>query len=147
MAKYYGAGKEDLVRRRVKRVDVAGSDESSGAAVVIASWQNPEDRPILVSRVVLDITTAGGGVNTNGLDVGVVADASSTANDIIDALDPTSTGVTDHLLVSGAGAGGVHRLDENGGTNDHITVYQGDDVDHSALVGKLYIEYLVVEED
>lgn len=103
------------------------------------TWQNPESVAVLVERVIIDITTAGG-TATAILDVGVVANATSTAADIVNDLDLDATGICDHMLVAGAGLGGVHKVDENGGTNDWIT---GKIITEAAssLVGKYYIQY------
>lgn len=116
---------------------------AAGAANAMAfAWQNPESNKILVTRVIADVTTAGG-TATAVLDVAVVANATATANTIIDGLDLDSVAVTDHLLVAGTGAGGVHKADEKGGANDYITgkilVEKADD-----LVGNVYIFYTEV---
>ena len=124
-------------------VKVAKGTLADGSTNDIAfAWQNPESSSILVQRVIIDVTT-GGGTATSDLDVGVVANATSTAVDIIDALDLEATGVCDHLLVSGAGVGGVHKVAENGGASDWIT---GKITTANALtlVGKYYIEYVIV---
>jgi len=133
-------GIESMVRRRVKRVALA-----AGAADAFAfAWQNPEDKAIIVTRVVVDITTAGG-TATADLDVGVAANATTGATDIFDAIDADAAATHDHLLVAGAGAGGVHKVDANGGTNDYITgqitTEKADD-----LAGYVYIEYFIVED-
>jgi len=106
------------------------------------TWQNPESVAILVTRVIIDVTTAGG-TGSSLLDVGVVANATSTAADIIDNLDLNADAVTDHLLVGGAGAGGVHRVAANGGASDWITG-KIIDKDASSLVGNYYIDYIKV---
>lgn len=140
MTQFFGSGIESMVRRRVKRVALA-----AGAADAFSfAWQNPEDKKITVTRVVVDITTAGG-TATADLDVGVAANATTGATDIFDAIDANATGTHDHLLVAGAGAGGVHKVDENGGTNDYIT---GQITTEKAdnLVGYVYIEYFIVED-
>ncbi|MHC1599550.1 MAG: hypothetical protein ACXQS5_01830 [Candidatus Methanospirareceae archaeon] len=106
------------------------------------AWQNPELTEVLVQRVIIDVTTAGG-TATAIMDVGVSDTATGTAEDIISDLDLNAAAVTDHLLVAGTGVGGVHKLGENGGTNDYIT---GKTLTEAAsdLVGKYYIEYVVV---
>ncbi len=124
-------------------VKVAKGDLAAGAADAFAfAWQNPESVAILVQRVIIDVVTAGG-TATSILDVGVSDTATGTAADIIDNLDLDAAAVTDHLLVAGTGAGGVHKLGAMGGTNDYITgkilTEKADD-----LVGKYYIEYLLV---
>lgn len=106
------------------------------------TWQNPEPVKILVDRVIVDITTAGG-TATAILDVGVVASATATAADIINDLDLNAVAITDHLLVAGAGLGGVHKVDEKGGTNDYITGKILTEA-ASALVGNVYIHYRAV---
>lgn len=124
-------------------VKVAKGTLTAGLVNTFAfAWQNPEATEILVQRVIIDITTAGG-TTTAILDVGVVADATSTAAGIINDLDLDTAAVTDHLLVAGAGAGGVHKVDEMGGTNDYVTGKILTEA-ASALVGKYYIEYMLV---
>jgi hypothetical protein len=106
------------------------------------AWQNPEDAKVLVHRVIVDITTAGGEVGAK-LDVGVAPNATTAANDIFDDIDANATAVLDHLLESGAGLGGVHKVDENAGTNDYIT---GAILvkDASSLAGYYYVMYTEV---
>jgi len=50
------------------------------------AWQNPEDAKVLVHRVIVDITTAGGESGAQ-LDVGVAANATTAGNDIFDDID------------------------------------------------------------
>ena len=106
------------------------------------AWQNPEDTAVLVHRVIVDVTKAGGTASSE-LDVGVVSGPESTADNIIDGLNINSTKVCDHLLVSGDGQGGVHKVDEKGGSNDYIT---GKIVVAKAeqLEGNAYIFYTAV---
>lgn len=133
-------GNEELNPESGKWVKVA---LTAGLVNTIAfAWQNPESSKILVDRVIVDITTAGG-TATAILDVGVVADAVSTAADIVNDLDLNAIAVTDHLLVAGAGLGGVHKVDEKGGTTAYIT---GKILTEAAsdLVGNVYIHYRTV---
>jgi len=118
---------------------VSGALASGLVNTYAFTWQNPESVEVLVERLIVDITTAGG-TATAILDVGVVANATSTAADIINDLDLDATGVCDHLLVAGAGLGGVHKVDENGGTNDWITGKILTEA-ASALVGNYYVQY------
>jgi len=124
-------------------VKVAKGDLEAGLVNSIAfAWQNPESSAILVQRVIIDVTTI---ATTAGaiMDVGVVASATATAATIFDDIAIHTKGVYDHLFVSGAGAGGVHKMDANGGSNDYIT---GKALTQAStgLVGKYYIEYVVV---
>jgi len=127
-------------------VKVAKGDLEGGAANSFAfAWNNPESTDILVQKVIIDITTAGG-TATSVLDVGVAASATGTADTIFDGIDLNSTGISVSTNVSDTGTNGdekVHKVDANGGTNDWITgkilVEKCDD-----LVGKYYIEYITV---
>ena len=109
------------------------------------TWQNPESVEILIHTVIIDVTTAGG-TGSSVLDVDVVANATSTADTILDGVDLNSAAVSISNNVSDSGTSGdekVHKADENGGTNDYVT---GKILvaDASALVGKYYIHYTTV---
>lgn len=113
---------------------------ASGNANAFAfAWQNPENTKILIHRVMVNRTAAGG---TAGglLDVGIVANATSTADTLIDGLDLNATGLADNI--SDVGTNGKSRgiVDENGGTNDYIT---GKILAQNAasLAGYVYIYY------
>jgi hypothetical protein len=116
---------------------------AAGAANAFAfAWQNPEATKILVTRVLVDRTTAGGTAGSV-LDIGVVASATDTANTIIDGLDLNATGIGDSLNATDAGTSGTAKavkVDEKGGTNDYIT---GKILTQKAenLVGNVYIYY------
>ena len=121
---------------------VSGALTAGVADTIAFAWKNPEDAKILVHRVIIDITAAGG-TGASVMDVGVVANATSTAADIFNDIDNNAIAVLDHLLVAGAGVGGVHKVDEADGTNDHITgkiLTQA----ASSLAGKYYIMYTEV---
>jgi len=140
MTTLYGAGYENLVRRRIKRVAL-----TAGAANAMAfAWQNPEDKPIVVTKVVVDKTTAGG-TATSVLDIGPATSATGTADTIIDGLDLNSAAVADNIADKGTnGTTRVVKRDAKDGTNDYITgkilVEKCDN-----LVGYVYIEYFIVE--
>jgi len=141
MTRHYSSGSEDMVRRRVKRVAL-----TAGAANAMAfAWQNPEDKPIVVTRVMVDRTTAGG-TATSVLDIGPATSATGTADTIIDGLDLNATGIADNIADEGTnGTQRVVKRDAKGGTNDYITgkilVEKCDN-----LVGYVYIEYVIVED-
>jgi len=140
MTTLYGAGYENLVRRRIKRVAL-----TAGAANAMAfAWQNPEDKPVVVTKVVVDKTTAGG-TATSVLDIGPATSATGTADTIIDGLDLNSAAVADNIADKGTnGTTRVVKRDAKDGTNDYITgkilVEKCDN-----LVGYVYIEYFIVE--
>ena len=106
------------------------------------AWQNPESSKIIVHRVIVDRTTAGG-TATSVIDIGVVANATSTAADLIDGLDLNATGVADNISDGGTDGKARQKVDENGGSNDYIT---GKILTANAasLVGNVYIHYSVI---
>ena len=104
-----------------------------------AAWQNPETNAILVTRLIVDITTAGG-TPTATLNIGPAITAITQSVLMINALDANAAAVTDHCLVAGAGAGGVHKLDENGGTTAWITCRSLTETTIN-IVGNIYIFY------
>lgn len=123
---------------KVAKVAVAG-----GAVNTIAfSWQNPESTKVLVTKCVLNITTKGD-TATAVMDIGVVADATSTADTLFDGVAVTSTGLFDNITNKGTNGLPQVVVDENAGTNDFIT---GKILTANAaeLVGKVYIFYTKV---
>jgi len=127
-------------------VKVVKSSLASGDADDYAfTWQNPESSEILVRQVIIDVVTAGGTANSV-LDVDVVADATSTADTIFDGINLNAVGISSSTNVADTGTNGdeeVKKVDANGGTNDWIT---GKILvaNAASLVGKYYIEYIVV---
>ena len=119
-----------------------GTLKAGDADAFAFAWENPEASKIIVTRVLINITTAGG-TGSSVLDVGVVADATSTADTLIDGLDLNTTGIFDNITDKGNDGKSRQVVDENGGTNDYITgkiLTQN----AAALVGKYYIFYTVI---
>ena len=106
------------------------------------AWQNPEASKIIVHRVIVD-RTAAGGTATSVLDVGVAPTATDTADTLIDGLDLNATGVADNVSDVGTNGKARAKVDEKGGTNDYIT---GKILTANAasLAGYAYIHYMVV---
>lgn len=124
-------------------VRVAKVALTAGNANAIAfAWQNPLATKVLVHRVMIDITTAGG-TGSSVLDVGAVADATSTADTLIDGLDLNATGLSDNIENQGTNGKSCAKLDENGGSTDYIT---GKILAQNAasLVGYAYIHYSAI---
>lgn len=116
---------------------------TAGNANAIAfAWQNPLATKAFVHRVMIDITTAGG-TGSSVLDVGPVADATSTADTLIDGLDLNATGLSDNIENQGTNGKSSAKLDENGGSTDYIT---GKILAQNAasLVGFAYIHYSAI---
>ena len=119
-----------------------GNLAAGNANVISFAWQNPEWTKIIVNRIMLRLTTAGG---TGGavMNVGIVADATSTADNLIDGLDINQTGVFDNITNKGDNGLSIGLVDEPGGTNDYIT---GKILTQNAasLAGKFYVAYTII---
>jgi len=125
--------------RTLKRAKVAFTN---GAANAVAfAWQNPETNKILVTRVVLDVTTAATLDAT--LNIGTSNDA-VTDSDTIMALAPLKAiAVIDHLTVLAVGKGKVFKLDEKDGVTDYITgTIRAQN--SATTVANIYIEYIEI---
>jgi hypothetical protein len=137
--KFSSISSEILAGIRVCKGNLTSGNSNSFAF----TWQNPESTKIIVLKVVLRITSTGGTAGSV-IDVGIVANATSTADTLIDGLDINQVGLFDNITnkgTNGLAIGGV--VDENGGTNDYIT---GKILTQNAtsLAGKYYIYYVVV---
>jgi hypothetical protein len=96
------------------------------------AWQNPESQAVIVLEAMVDITTAGG-TATAIIDVGGVADAYSTASDLLNNIDANAIAAS----VSTARI----KLAANGGATDWITGNLQTEI-ADALAGKYYIKYM-----
>ena len=126
---------------QVKTVKVA---LSSGEADAFAfAWQNPESSKIGITRVIVDVTTAGGTADSV-LDVGTAADGTTSSDNLIDGADLNDAAVYDNHESGGTNGKTFQKVDENGGTTDHVTgqILVEDATD---LVGNAYITYTVLE--
>jgi hypothetical protein len=121
-------------------VSLTGTAIHAGTGGVVA-WQNPEASPILVLRVVLDLTTVAAEVCT--LDIGVTPTSATTTSDtLLDGVDANAAiGVFDSMdptldLAANAHAqllalGKWVTIDEKTG-------------DATGLIANLYVQYIVV---
>jgi len=116
---------------------------TAGVADAFAfAWQNPTDSSILVYKIFIDVTTAGG-TATAVLNVGSAASATTTSDNLIDGADLNAIAVYDNIDDQGTNGESKQKLDENGGTTDWVT---GQILVEAAasLVGKYYIHYTVI---
>jgi hypothetical protein len=124
--------------RKVVRVPLV-----PGAANAYAfAFQNPESANIIIERVMVNITTAGGTAGAL-LNVGTGATATTASSNLLTGLNINQTGVYDNL--SDAGASGKSRalLNIAGGATSYITG-QITTANASALAGTAYIVYFTV---
>lgn len=125
---------------------VVGTALSSGNADDFAlAWQNPEDAKILVHKVIIDITAAGG-TATSVLNVGSAADATTGSDNLLDGIDANAVATYDNNDEDDAGTNGKasQKVDENGGTTDYVTA-QIKTANAASLAGYAYIFYTEVQ--
>ena len=121
------------------QVSLSGGSANAFAVAV----QNPESVDVIIVRCILDITTAGG-TATSVLDVDVVADATSTGDDVFDGVDANATGISDSLNSTDNGTNGEGKSwkwDKKGGTNDYVTA-KILTANATNLAGNLYVQYV-----
>ena len=117
------------------KVALAASDSAAG----VFSWQNPESAAILISRVVVDLTTAATAACT--IDFGTAGDGTGSSDDLLDGLDVnTASGVFDNIADKGTNGKELQRLDAKGGTTDYVTASKATGAT-AGLVGNAYIFY------
>ena len=137
----------EILHRRnglwLSRGALAEGDMAGGNANAFSfNWQNPHANPIIVTRLVLDITTPGG-VGAGELDAGSAAGTGVHSDNLIDGVDPAVQTVYDNFGDPGANGKFKQRLDANGGAVAWITcqiLLQNE----AALAGRYYIEYIEV---
>jgi len=114
------------------------------ANAICFAWNNPETQDILIKKVVVEVTTAGGTVGSH-LDVGIADDAIGTnrGTEFFDDLLLNTVQIDDSWV---AGDGGTQTKwvfceDQAAVANDWV-VGQILDANAASLVGKYYIEYI-----
>lgn len=126
---------------RIRTARVALTTDTGNAGML--SWQNPEEHPVIIQRIILDVTTpaTGAAIANFGSD----GDGTGTSSDLIDGVDiGTAAGVFDNIDDQGTSGGSKVRLDEAGGTTDWLT--GTGESDPAGLVGFAYIQYWVVDD-
>ena len=120
-------------------IPIAGGAQNAFAF----AWQNPEATKILILNAVARISAVSVSAGAV-LDVGPVANATSTSDTLFDGLDiVTAVGNFSAAVSGGTNGLGCAVLDENGGTNDFLTgkilTAAG-----AALAGTLVVQYIPV---
>lgn len=84
---------------RLTKIDKVTLAAATGNGGVLA-WANPEGADIIITRVVVNVT---GAASTAGrtIDIGVAANGTSTAQNLLDNLAVDATGIFDNLLTPG----------------------------------------------
>lgn len=125
---------------RIRRTKVA-LGAATGAGGILA-WQNPEEYPIIVIRLVLDITSEADGAAVANF--GPAADGSTSSDTLLDGVDiGAAAGVFDNVEDQGMNGRSTARLDAKGGTTDFLTGSGESDPD--GLEGVAHIFYVLAD--
>lgn len=122
----------------------SGELAAGNANAICFAWHNPENQDILVKKVVIEVTTAGGTPGSH-LDVGIADDATGTnrGTEFFDDLDLNAAQIDDSWV---AGDGGQQTkyvfCQDNASATDGWIVGQILDANAASLEGKYYIEYV-----
>jgi hypothetical protein len=112
----------------------AATTTTGGDALGLA---NPEGADLIITRFVLNITTAATGAAN--VDAGVASDATTSADDLLDGQDVGSAAVVlDNIDDQGTNGQSVLHWD----SDEYVTVTPSATL--AGLVGKYYIEYIHV---
>lgn len=107
------------------------ADTAGGVAAVA----NPEGVKLLITRAVLHVSTKSTGACT--VDAGVAANATTSADTLIDGLSVAATGVFDNLTSNGTNGKSVIEW----GATEYVTVSKASGA-AAGLAGTLFLEYV-----
>lgn len=114
---------------------VALTAATSNAAGGVLSLANPEGDDLIITRLVLNITTASTGAAT--VDAGIAADGTTSSDTLIDGLDVNAAaGVFDNIDDQGTNGQSVVTWD----SGEYLTITASATV--AGLVGYAHIHYI-----
>ncbi len=123
-----------------KQLKMASGTLTAGVTSAYAfAWQNPESVQIVVLKVIVKITGAGGAAGT--LDIGTAATATTNSENLLDSISHNATVIYTNDVNGGAAGKGAQLMDASGGATSWITA-QIMVADASSLVGTWYILYV-----
>lgn len=109
--------------------------ETAGGVLALA---NPEGVPLIIKRLILDVTTKATGACT--VDAGIAANGTTLNDTLLDGLDVgTAAGVFDNIEHQGTNGVSAKRW----GTTEYLTISKASG-NAAGLVGNAYIEYVRV---
>lgn len=118
--------------RGAHRVALADAETAGG----VLSVANPEGVPLIITRLIVNLTTASAGAGT--VDFGIAADGTTLAAELIDGLDVNAaTGVFDNIDDQGASGQSLQPW----GVDEFVTGSAASGA-AAGLEGFAYIEYL-----
>jgi hypothetical protein len=119
---------------KVARVNLAAVDAAGG----VFSWANPEAVPIIVERVIVDVTTQSAAACT--VDIGTTAASATTLSDnLIDGASVAAAGLLDNIDDTGTNGKAKQKVAVGKWVTGSVASGAS-----SGLVGVAYIHYVVV---
>lgn len=119
---------------KVAKVPVTGG----GADDIAIAWLNPVSAAVIVTRVVVDITTAGG-TSSSVLDIGTAADADTGSDNLIDGANANAVAVYDNVDDQGTNGTAKQKVPAGEYVTGQIKAAAAQD-----LAGTAYICYIPV---
>ena len=120
-----------LTMERCKTVSLTASDSGGG----VAAWT--PGKAVMVTKVIIDVTTASSGACT--VDIGVAANATTLSDTLIDGLSVASIAVSDNIDDKGTNGGFGRKVS----SSQSVTASRASGAS-SGLVGNLYIFYVEI---
>jgi hypothetical protein len=114
------------------KVAIAGDGDTAGDVLSLA---NPEGADLIITRLVIQVTTASTGACT--VDAGVAADGTTSADNLIDGLSMAATGVFDNIEDQGTNGKSAKLW----GASQYLTISRASGAS-AGLVGDAYIQYI-----
>lgn len=124
----------DLARGLVKVVKVALTPATGTTAGAVLSWANPEGAKIIITRVVIDVTTAAT-TGTPTINFGVAADGTTSSNTLLTAAAASAIAILDNITNKGASGNTVATMS----ATQYVTGTASATL--AGLVGNAYIHY------
>ena len=119
-------------REGAYRATLSDGDAAGG----VLALPNPEGTDIYVTRVILNVTKAATSAGT--VDAGIAADATTSADNLIDGLDVNAaTGVFDNLINGGTNG----KAGRTWGTSQYLTISKATG-SVAGLKGEAIIQYI-----
>ena len=103
------------------------------------AWQNTTGEDIIITRVLVDVTTAGGTASAT-LTVGTAATATTEGDDLITGADIDTTAAYDNLDLANEGVATFKKLDDGEFITGRIKTANA-----ASLAGDVYIFYAITE--
>lgn len=109
----------------------AATDTTAGGVLSLA---NPEGVALIVTRLILDVTTASSGAAT--VDAGIAANGTTSADNLIDGASVATATTLDNTEDGGTNGKGTRKW----GTSQYLTITAS--ATTAGMVGFAYIEYI-----